>query len=103
MIEKIGFGRMSSGKRPPAKKVRIVIKINLGAQTSGLQKPINPKSKFIKKQSSKARRAAKRESSRVSIFVWKNMGGRKSKYRIVSSPNEKKIFIALSPASRAKW
>ena len=49
MIEKIGFGRMSSGKRPPAKKVRIVIKINLGAQTSGLQKPINPKSKFIKK------------------------------------------------------
>ena len=26
MIEKIGFGRMSSGKRPPAKKVRIVIK-----------------------------------------------------------------------------
>ena len=48
-MAKNGFGKMSRGKIFPAKKLRTVNRINLGAQTSALQNPIKL-NKILKKK-----------------------------------------------------
>src|SRR5258708_2531077 len=95
------IGKMSKGNNPPAKKLTSMKKINRGAQTSGLQKEIMPRSVPMKKLIITARKTAKTLSNNVVGCDCKKIGGCKMKYTIVSSATAKLILTNLSPISRA--
>ena len=77
------FGKISKGNTLPDRNVKTILKINRGAQTSGLQKASIPISTLNRKKIIQARIVAMTVPRSNNTSVWINNGGCKRRIRIV--------------------
>ena len=85
----------------PAKKLKIIKKINRDAHISVVQKPIIPSNTLIKKKRIRPMEIEIRKKKRVTIFVCRKNGGLRRIKISSSSTTANAVFISLSPISLA--